>query len=82
MDTAIPYFYWRCSLIQAKEAKVEWNATKKHWQVVVQVGSEVIRRQSAKTPRDAADGDLRNLAVQTAKDEGYNLDEQHVAIVR
>ena len=67
-------------MIQAAEAKVQWNAEKKHWQVVIQAGAEVIRRQCADTPREASEEQLRQLAVQTAKDEGYNLDASHVSI--
>ncbi len=67
-------------MIKANDAKVEWNEDKKHWQVVIQVGAEVIRRQCAKTPRDAAEPDLRDLAIRTAKDEGYDLDPGHVSI--
>ena len=67
-------------MIQAGSAKVEWNPEKKHWQVVIQVGAEVIRRQCAKTPSDAGDAELRALAIQTARDEGYTLEEAHVSI--
>lgn len=70
------------AMIQAAEAKVEWNADKKHWQVVIQVGAEVIRRQCADTPRSASEEQLRQLAVQTAKDEGYGLDPSHVTIAQ
>jgi hypothetical protein len=68
------------AMMQATEAKVEWNAEKKHWQVVIQVGAEVIRRQCAETPREASAQELRNLAVRTAKDEGYALDDAHVSV--
>ena len=68
-------------MTQTSEAKVEWNPEKKHWQVVIQVGAEVIRRQCAKTPRGTSDPELRTLAIQTARDEGYTLDEAHVSIV-
>ena len=68
------------AMIQASEAKVEWNAEKKHWQVVIQVGAEVIRRQCAKTPREASQSELTDLAIRTAKDEGYDLDASHVVI--
>ncbi len=68
------------AMIQASEAKVEWNAEKKHWQVVIHVGAEVIRRQCTKTPRDADRQELRELAIQTARDEGYDLDASHVVI--
>lgn len=69
-------------MIRANEAKVEWNSAKKHWQVVIQVGAEVIRRTCPKSPQEAAEADLRAVAVQTAHDEGYDLDEAHVSIVR
>jgi hypothetical protein len=68
-------------MIQANEAQVRWNPEKKHWQVVIQVGAEVIRRQCAKTPREAAEPELRDLAVATARDEGYALDPGRVSIV-
>jgi hypothetical protein len=68
--------------MRANEAKVEWNADKKQWQVVIQVGAEYIRRPCPKNPRDAADADLRSVAVKTAKDEGYDLEPAAVAIVR
>ena len=69
-------------MTQTGEAKVEWNPEKKHWQVVIQVGAEVIRRQCAKTPPGAGDAELRTLAIQTALDEGYTLDEAQVSILR
>jgi hypothetical protein len=69
-------------MVRADEAKVEWNPDKKHWQVVIQVGAEVIRRPCPKNPREAADDDLRSVALATAKDEGYDLDASHVSIVR
>ncbi len=68
-------------MTQTGSAKVQWIPEKKHWQVVIQVGAEVIRRQFAKTPPSAGDPELRTLAIQTALDEGYTLDEAHVSIV-
>ena len=68
-------------MTQTSTATVEWNPEKKHWQVVIQAGAEVIRRQCAKTPQSADDAELRTLAIQTARDEGYTLDEAHVSIV-
>jgi len=69
-------------MIRANEAKVEWNSTKKQWQVVIQVGEEVIRRPCPKNPQEAADADLRSVALETARDEGYDLDPGSVSIVR
>lgn len=67
-------------MTQTSSAKVQWNAEKKHWQVVIQVGAEVIRRQCEKTSPDAGDAELRQLALQTARDEGYALDEAHISV--
>jgi hypothetical protein len=69
-------------MIRANEAKVEWNAAKNQWQVVIQVGAEVIRRPCPKNPQEAADADLRAVAVETAHDEGYDVDAAAVSIVR
>ena len=69
-------------MIRANEAKVEWNAAKKQWQVVITVGAEVIRRPCPKKTHEAGDADLRTAAVETAKDEGYDIDEASVAVVR
>ena len=69
-------------MVKANDAKVEWNQDRKHWQVVIQIGAEVIRRQCAKTPEDADQATLRDLAVATAKDEGYLLDPSHVTVLQ
>ena len=69
-------------MIRANETKVEWNAAKNQWQVVIQVGAEVIRRPCPKNQHDAADADLRAVAVKTAHDEGYEVDAGKVSIVR
>jgi hypothetical protein len=69
-------------MTQTSTATVEWNPEKRHWQVVIQVGAETLRRQCAETPPGAGDAELRTLAIETARDEGYTLDEAHVAIVR
>jgi hypothetical protein len=68
-------------MIKAADAKVEWNPDKKHWQVVIQVGAEVIRRQCKDTPREASEAQLRELATATAKDEGYDVDPGRVSVV-
>ena len=69
-------------MTQTGSAKIEWNAAKKHWQVVIQVGAEVIRRQCEKTPQTATEAELRQLAIQTARDEGYTLDEARITIAQ
>src|ERR1035437_8659838 len=57
-------------MTQTGTATVEWNPEKKHWQVVIQVGAEVLRRQCAQTAPDAGDAELRALAIQTARAAG------------
>ncbi len=69
-------------MLTANQTKVEWNAEKKQWQVVIQVGAEVIRRPCPNQPAGAADSDLRSLAVTTAKDEGYDVSPDAVSVVR
>ena len=68
--------------MQANEAEVTWDPKKKHWHVTIQVGAESIKRLSAAKERDAADDALRTIAVETARDEGYELEPQRVSIVR
>jgi hypothetical protein len=70
------------SMMRANETKVEWKADKKQWQVVIQVGAEVIRRPCPKNQKDAADADLRSVAIATARDEGYDVEASQVSIVR
>jgi len=68
-------------MLRATEAKVEWTPDKKQWHVVIQVGAEVIKRW-VKNPQNSEDEALRSLAIETAKDEGYDLDATHVSVVR
>jgi hypothetical protein len=70
------------TVIQATKASVDWDAQKKQWHVRVQIGEEVIKRPLEKTPQDANEAALRSKAVETAKDEGYDVDPATVAIVR
>ncbi len=68
-------------MLKADEAKIEWNSDKKRWHVVIQVGAEVIKRGVGDS-REAGEDALRTLAVQTAKDEGYELDPARVSVVK
>jgi hypothetical protein len=69
-------------MLRADTAEVDWNADKKHWEVRVKLGEEVIKRPLPKTPHEAADEELRVLAVQTARDDGYEVDPAAVGIQR
>jgi len=70
-------------LIQAQTASVAWDTHKKRWTVTIKVGGEVIRRTVEKpVPSDSSDDVLSSLAVDTAKDEGYDLKPESVRIER
>jgi hypothetical protein len=71
-------------MMKADSAAVSWDADKKTWRIRIQVGEEVIKRQAKdhKVPRDAGDDVLRNLAVETAQGDGYEVDREAVTITR
>jgi hypothetical protein len=69
-------------MLQANSAKVDWNPEKKQWHVEISIGGEVIKRWLKNHPPETGDDGLRSLALETAKDEGYELDAGHVTIVR
>ena len=69
------------TLLRADEAKVEWNSEKKQWHVVISVGAEVIKRW-IQQPHEADDATLKRLAVETAKDEGYEVDPARITVAR
>ena len=69
-------------MLKAEKATVNWDPAKKQWHVRVQIGEEVIKRALPKTPQDATEDILRSRAVETAKDEGYDVDAAKVAIQR
>ncbi|MGE5569066.1 MAG: hypothetical protein ACM3S5_08525 [Rhodospirillales bacterium] len=71
-------------MIKADSADVHWDPQKKTWRVRIRFGEEAIKRPAKdhKIPRDAADEALRNLAVQTARGDGYELDPATITISR
>lgn len=68
-------------MLKATATKVQWDPDKKQWRVRIEFGDEVIKR-FAKSPMDASEDSLRELAVQTAKDEGYAVEAAAVEITR
>jgi hypothetical protein len=68
-------------MMRADSAKMEWDHSDKRWHVQIHVGAEVIKRSCTKLAPETADDALRSEAVQTAKDEGYELDPTRVQIV-
>ena len=69
-------------LVRASSANVDWNPKDNKWHVQIHVGAEVIKRPLQDSPQDAGDDTLRSAAVESAKDEGYEVDPAKVAIVR
>lgn len=69
-------------MIRATKATVDWDPHKKRWHVRIQIGEEVIKRPLGETVQNADEATLRTQAVDTAKDEGYEVDPAMVAIVR
>ena len=70
-------------MIKADRAQVSWDAQKKRWAIRIQVGEEVVKRNPDKGPsHDAADDQLRSIAVETAHGEGYEIDPAAVTIAR
>ena len=67
---------------KANSAKVEWDSAKKRWEVHIEVGAEVIKRAIAEATVESGDDAIRQSAVATAKDEGYDLDPATVQIVQ
>lgn len=67
-------------MLSADSAQVNWDTQKKHWNVRVKIGEEVIRRPIPKVPQSAADDVLRSAAVEMAKADGYQVDPANVAI--
>lgn len=69
-------------MLRANNARVEWDKARKRWEVHIFVGAEVIKRPIAKSVAESGEAALRDLAIQTAKDEGYDLDPSAVAILQ
>ena len=69
-------------LVRASSAEVDWNPKDKKWHVHIQVGAEVIKRPVPDLGEDAGEDALRSAAVETAKNEGYEVSPDKVSIVR
>jgi|CZKE01.1.fsa_nt_gi hypothetical protein len=70
-------------MILAGNADIGWDRKKKNWIVSIHVGEQVIKRPSDKRVSQNADDDLlRAAAIQTARDDGYEVRPESVSIVR
>ncbi len=68
-------------MLRANNARVEWDQGHKRWEVHIEVGAEVIKRPISKSVAESGDkAALKELAIQTAKDEGYELDPATVSV--
>jgi hypothetical protein len=65
----------------ANEARIHWDREKKRWQIEIHAGAEVIKRPLSQREQQASVDTLQALAVETARDEGYELEASHVTIV-
>ena len=69
-------------MLRANNARVEWDEAKKRWEVHLQIGAEVIKRPMSKCAIDSSEDVLREMAIQTARDEGYEIDPAAVTVVQ
>ncbi len=72
-------------LAPAGSAEVMWqDGDRKHkgWTVHLHIGSEVIKYPHPESDRGTGDGELVALAVDDAKDDGYDLDPANVKVTR
>jgi hypothetical protein len=67
--------------MHADRVEVFWDKDRQKWVVRIEAGSEVIRRP-CDHPREADEQTLRAAAGQTVIDEGYEIDESRIAVVR
>lgn len=65
-------------LLKATGALVEWDSAKKRWEVHIEVGAEVIKRPLPNQTVESGEDAVRQQAVETARDEGYELNPQDV----
>ena len=72
-------------LAPAGSAEVVWqDRDKKHkgWTVHLHIGAEVIKHSHPDSGRDTLDADLVSLAVEDARNDGYELNPASVKVKR
>ena len=67
-------------MLQANTARVEWDNARKRWEVVIEVGAEVIKRPISNAAAQSGEAALKDLAIRTARDEGYEVDPAKVSV--
>jgi hypothetical protein len=68
-------------MMHADGARVEWNPNKKHWEVHILVGAETIKRPIPKNVAENGEAALKQQAIATARDEGYEVNPDQVALM-
>ena len=69
-------------MVKAQEAEVLWDGQKRRWVVRIRVGEEVVRRPCKGDRPDMQEDALRSMAVETARDDGYELAAESVQVKR
>ncbi len=67
--------------MHADKVELSWDGGKHKWLVRIEAGSEVIRRHCNQS-RDADEEKLRAAAQQTVIDEGYEVDQSRISVIR
>jgi hypothetical protein len=67
--------------MRADRVEISWDTNKSKWMVRIQSGDEVIRRQ-CQLGKNADEQQLRTMAQQTVKDEGYEADPAQIQVQR
>ncbi len=67
--------------MRADQVEVSWDTQKSKWAVRIQAGEEVVRR-FCDLPKNADDTLLRQSALNTVMDEGYEVDGPGISIRR
>jgi hypothetical protein len=65
--------------MKADRVEVTWDEQKKKWLARIVIGEEVIRRYFNQA-KNANQDQLKSTAVQTAIDEGYEIDPASIAV--
>ena len=71
-------------LAAAQSAELVWQEDKKHkgWTVHLHIGAEVIKYPHPDAGHDKTDADLVAMAVEDAKNDGYELNPAQVKVKR
>jgi len=70
-------------MMLAGHAVTRWDSKKKQWVISVHAGEAVINRPPGRRlARDAADEELCAAAIETARDDGYEVRAESVRIER